>query len=508
VGLLSQLNLAARDDRIATVVLRISDLDIGWGKAQELRDAIGRLSEAGRTTVAYLELGAISAHLEYFVAVAADEVHIVPGGSVPIVGLSAEYFYLGGLFEKLGIDFEVAKAGRYKSAVETVAGTGMSEASREMANSLLDSTDRQFVDAIARGRGLTPDEVRARIETGPVMADELVAAGLVDSVVHLDELLDPADEAVVRGRDYARVSLETVGFDPKATFALVYGSGNVVGGDGTTDSRGNPVFAAEAFAEAIGQAADADDVEAIIVRIDSPGGSALASELMWRALRRARERSEKPIIASFSDVAASGGYYVASAADAIVASGTSVTGSIGVFALRPVVEDLLDEAGVGSEQLLRGAHADLGAGSRRLSPGARERLDRIVLDTYGLFLDRVAAGRSLDRAKVDAVGQGRVWTGEQAHERGLVDELGGLREALVRAKLAKGLDADADVALVTYPPPKTMAEQIADLLNARIARAVRAGIGLPTSLARAERLVSNLPSSTPLLVPPALVEIR
>jgi len=508
VGLLSLLAKAERDDRIATVVLRIASVDIGWGKAEELRAAIARLREAGRRTVAYLEVGTISAQREYFIAVAADEVHIVPGGVVPLVGLAAEYFYLGGMFEKIGIDFEVAKAGRYKSAVEMVAGTGMSEASREMANALLDSTDRQFVAAIAQGRGLTPDEVRERIELGPVLASELVSLGLADGVSHLDELLASLDGKVVRDEVYAGVSLESIGFDPQASFALVYGSGNVVDGDSAINPQGDPVFAAGAFVRALEQAAKVADVGAIIVRIDSPGGSALASELMWSAIRRVRAESGKPIIASFSDVAASGGYYVASAADAIVASGASVTGSIGVFALLPIMEDLLANIGVESELLLRGSYADLGGGSRPMSDGARARLQSIVLDTYEQFLERVAIGRELETAEVAAVAKGRVWTGEQAFERGLVDGLGGLHEAVVRAKLATGLDAAADVAIVVYPPPKTLPEQIAELLDARIAKAARAGFQLPGALDRVRRLVAGLPTATLLLVPPAVIEIR
>lgn len=508
ISLLSLLAKAARDDRIETVVLRVAGADIGWGKAEELRAAIGRLREAGRRTVAYLEVGTISAHREYFIAVAADEVHIVPGGVVPLVGLAAEYFYLGGMFEKLGIDFEVAKAGRYKSAVEMVAGTGMSEASREMANALLDSTDRQFVAAIAEGRGLTPDEVRERIERGPVLASGLVTLGLADGVAHLDELLASLGGEVVRDEVYAGVGLESIGFDPQATFALVYGSGNVVVGDSATNSQGDPVFAAGAFAKALEQAAKVAGVGAIIVRIDSPGGSALASELMWRAIRKVRAESDKPIIASFSDVAASGGYYVASAADEIVASGASITGSIGVFALLPVVEGLLANIGVESELLLRGPYADLGGGSRPMSDGARARLQRIVLSTYDQFLERVAIGRKLETAEVAAVAKGRVWTGEQAFERGLIDGLGGLHEAVVRAKLANGLDAAADVAIVVYPSPKTLPEQIAELLDARLAKAAGARVFLPGALGRLQRLVAGLPTETLLLVPPAMIEIR
>jgi len=490
------------------VVLRIRGLKIGWGKAQELRTAITRLRESGHKTIAYLELAALTAHREYFVAVAADEIHIVPGGSAPLVGLAAEYMYLGGMFEKLGIDFDVAKAGRYKSAVETLAGTGMSEASREMANALLDSTSEQFIEAIAAGRGLEVAAVRERIDQGPMLASELVSLGLADGIAHFDELVERQDGELVEPEDYAAVSLESIGFDPEATFALVYGSGNVVGGNATRDSQGNTVFSSGAFSDAIEQASEDDDVDAIIVRIDSPGGSALASELMWRAIRKAKEESDKPIIASFSDVAASGGYYVASAADAIVASGTSITGSIGVFAVRPMLGGVLDKIGVQTEFLQRGRHAVLQSGTQEWSEGARNRLERIVLDTYDQFLQRVADGRSLETAAVDKVAQGRVWTGRQALEHGLIDELGGLREAVIRAKLAHGLDADTDVALVTYLQPKSLTEQISELLNARIAVGIRSQLPVPDAVVRLEKLFGALPARTPLLVPPVLVEIR
>jgi protease-4 len=231
---------------------------------------------------------------------------------------------------------------------------------------------------------------------------------------------------------------------------------------------------------------------------------------MWRAIHKTRVEHDKPIIASFSDVAASGGYYVASAADAIVASGTSVTGSIGVFALRPILKGLLDEFGIEAELLMRGQHADLASASLTGPPsdGARERLQRLVLNIYDQFLERVANGRELETAEVDRIAQGRVWTGAQARERGLVDELGGLREAVVRAKLAQGLEPDADVLLVTYPPPRSLVEQLSELLDARIARVTRLQLHIPEPLVRLERFAASLPVRTPLLVPPVLVEIR
>jgi protease-4 len=255
-----------------------------------------------------------------------------------------------------------------------------------------------------------------------------------------------------------------VGFSPTASFALVYGSGTVTSGEGHAGPTGAPVFASETVSKALEDAANDPDISAIVFRIDSPGGSGLASDVVWQATQRARAKG-KPLIASFSDVAASGGYYVAAGADAIVASPGTITGSIGVLVVRPVLAGLLAKLEIGAETITRGAHADLQLGSRPLSPESRELLRREVDSFYALFVKRVADGRPLDVPGVDAVGRGRVWTGAQAAERGLVDELGGLHEAVARAKVALSLDPNTDVALVPYPPPRPLAAQIAELFG-------------------------------------------
>jgi protease-4 len=507
VGLLSRIATAARDDRLSTVVLVIRPLGIGWGKAGELREAIARLRDAGRRTVVLLDMAAFSAAREYYVAAAADEVYIVPGGVVPIVGLAAEYFFLGGLWEKLGIEFEVGKAGRYKSAVEAYAGKGMSDATREMANSLLDSINDAFIDAIVSDRRLTRDEVLATIDRAPMLPAELEQLGLVDGSFHLDVLLDEIGGDVVRQKRYASVLPAEVGFEPVAEVALIYGTGTVVEGRGTTSRSGAPVFASKTVSKAILDAAKDDSIDAIILRIDSPGGSALASEQIWRTLQEAR-RYEKPIVASFSDLAASGGYYVASGADSIVSAAGTLTGSIGVFALRPVLGGAFEKLGVAVESLTRGRHADFLLATDPLSEGARKRLQDIVLETYRIFLERVAAGRSLSLEAVDAVAQGRVWTGEQALEHGLVDELGGLHTAVSRVRTRLGLDAGADVSLVAFPPPQSLSEEIADILDSRIAAFMQSRIPLPDALHRLEVMLLELPLEGPLMIPPVLVEIH
>ena len=508
MDLLSTFSLVERDERIATVVLRIQPLEIGWGKADELRAAIGRLREKGRKTVALLEIQNFSANKELYVGSAADELYVVPGAAVPLVGMAAEYVFLGGFWEKVGIHFDIAKAGKYKSAVEVYAERTMSDASREMANSLLDDTFQRFVEALAADRKQTPDAIRATIDRGLVQNPALIEAGLIDGEIHLDELLARLGPHVVEHADYLRTDPKSLGFDPKARFALIYGSGTVVQGDASASPLSStPSFASDSVSKAIHDAVEDPEIAAIVLRIDSPGGSALASELIWRALRQAHEKG-KPVIASFSDVAASGGYYVASAADAIVSDPGTLTGSIGVFALRPAVAGLLEKLEIGMDSLTRGEHADFLLAGEKMSPEAHARLQSSVQDTYQLFLKRVSDGRKLSTEKVDAIGQGRVWTGKQALEAGLVDELGGLYTAVRRAKTEVGLDLDVDVALVPFPEQKPLTQQLIEMFQTAAIRAAGPAVEWPAPLDRLIAFSRDMPVGTPLLIPPVLVEIR
>jgi len=473
-SLLSELTKAERDDRLSAVVLRVRNLEVGWGKAQEIRDAIARLGERGRRTLAYLELESFGGNLEYFVASGAQEVFASPASRGPLVGLAGEYLFLGGLFEELGVDFEVERVGRYKTAADSIAGRSMSEAHREMANSLLDSVDAQFVGGIARGRGISEQQVRDAIEVAAVEPAELVPQGLLDGVLPFDELASHLGGGpLVRDHEYRDVDPASLGFEPVATFALVYGSGGVVTGEGEVTPSGARVLASDTLSRALVDAAEDPDIAAIVFRIDSPGGSALASDIVWQAVEKAKA-SGKPVIASFSDVAASGGYYVASGTDAIVASPGTITGSIGVFALRPVLAGLFEKLDVGVESLTRGPHADLLLSAKPLSPETRALLRREVESIYDLFVERVASGRGLETAAVDDVGRGRVWTGAQAADAGLVDELGGLRAAIERAKTRLDLGPDDDVALVPYPRPTTFYEQLNALFREMGVRAAGA----------------------------------
>jgi protease-4 len=506
VSLLSELRKAKRDDRIDAVVLRIRGLQIGWAKAQEIRDAIREVSESGKRTLAYLEIESFGSNLEYYVATAADTIYAAPGTRAPLVGLAAEYLFFGDALAELGIDFEVERIGEFKSATETFTRSHFSGPARMMANALLDSIDAGFVAGIAERRGLSEDFVRNTIDHAPITPDQMLAMDLIDGIAFYDEVIaESGDGPVVHGDDYASVDPLVVGFMPEASFALVYASGPVVTGGRSDSPTGSQVVASDVVSRALLEAAEDDAISAILLRIDSPGGSPLASDIIWRAVQQARA-SGKPVIASLSDVAASGGYYVACGADAIVADPATLTGSIGVFVLRPVLEGLLGKLDIGVEVLTRGAHADLLIGSRPLSEGSRRLLREEVRSIYDLFTQRVAAGRGMTVEQVDALGRGRVWTGAQALENGLIDELGGLSAAATRAKRAIGLDASADVSLVPYPSPSNLVGQIDEVLR-RMSISARPALPLENLAARLEPWWT-LAGDAPSLIPPFLVEIR
>ena len=505
--LYSAFRKAELDPRIARVVVRVRGLGIGWGKAQELRAALARVSAAGKQTLAVLETEGFGA-TSYYVASAAQRVVATPASRSPLLGLATEQLFFAGLFEKLGVMVEYERAGDYKSAVEPFTAEKMSDANREMTNALLDSTEATFVGDVAKARQLAPERVRALIDEAPSSAEELRAAKLVDEVAYYEDVV--GGESVVDQDDWALVDSGSLGVKTEATFALISGAGMVVTGSGEMAATGDPLMASDAFVEAVRAAVRDDEVKALLVRIDSPGGSPLASDLMWRALRDARAAG-KPVVASLSDVAASGGYYVASAADTIVSHPTTLTGSIGVFVIRPSLGGLLGKLGVTAETMQRGARADLLFGSQPLTEGARDVLRKDVEGVYEQFVARVAEGRGMEPAAVKKIGGGRVWTGAQALENGLVDELGGLYEAGVAAKRALGLAETAPVALKTFPAEKTLAEQLLQLTRGAHARAGSAAPALallPRELRTLHALTTLLPVGAPLLVPPSLVSLR
>jgi protease-4 len=468
LDLLLLLRDAREDDRVAGVVVRIRPLDIGWAKAEDIRDALLAYREAGKPVIAYLEQEFGSSTLEYFVASAAERVLLPSGATALLNGLQAQYVFLGGVWEKLDVQMEVEKIREYKTAGDMLANKEMTAAHREMADSLLDAIFERLSIGIAAERGLSPDAVRAAIDASPATGEELEDRGLADGETFLDEL---RDELLGEGREFtklaefrkARRAPETV---PAGKLAIIFGVGPVMTGESPAGRFAGDGMGSDSVGEAFREAAADDEVKAIVFRIDSPGGSALASDLIWRAARQARQR--KPVIVSMSDVAASGGYYVAAGATRILAQPGSFTGSIGVVLFKPDVSGLLANLGIHTETLARGELAGLTSVTTPMTPAERARIVDSMEHVYDLFLDRVSEGRRLSTEDIDAIGRGRVWTGSQAVENGLVDELGGFFAAIDAAKTAAGIALTEKVALVFLPRPKSVAERLASLLGARV----------------------------------------
>lgn len=498
--LLDALHRAGTDDRIEGVVVRVTPLAIGWAKAQEIRDALLELRARGKRVVGVLEQESIGGSLEYFVASATQPLFVVPSSTTPLNGLSAQFLFLGGVWEKLDIEMNVEKIREYKTAGDMFAYKEMTAAHREMASALLDSLSGQFVDALANVRGLDASEVRTWIDRAPSTGTELEAAHLCDGVKHLQDVkaeLSP-DRELMPLREYMAKQPRR----PRAAarIAVVFAEGNIV----TGNSGGGPgadVVGADTLRKALEEAQDADDIGAIILRVDSPGGSPLASDLIWRATQSARKR--KPVIVSMSDVAASGGYYIAAGADKIVAQPGTMTGSIGVVFLRPNIRGLLHNLGIHVETMTRGRFADLGDLTTTIDSEGRARLLADMQHVYDVFVDRVADGRKLTTQRVDEIGRGRVWTGIQAKEQGLVDELGGFRVAEKLAKELIGVDVGDEVELILYPRASGFFGDLSDLFENE------AEVTIPRLLRRASRAVL-LPfeESSVLTLMPIDVEIR
>lgn len=495
----------ARDDtRVDGMVVRIRGLRIGWAKAQEIRSALAEFRASGKRLVAYLECEFGNSTLEYFIASAAAELFVPPAGQLLIGGLLAEYMFLGGVWEQLDIEMQVVKIGEYKTAGDMYERKSMSAAHREMADSLLDSLYAQFVSAVADARDLDEPTVRALVDRGPMRVDDLEAVGLVDGVRFLDEI--KRDMVGAEGKFVGADQFEGRRRPPVVSggrVAVVYGVGMITTGESAGGLlRDESSMGADTLRKVFEEISDDDTVDAIVFRIDSPGGSALASDLIWRATQQAR--SVKPVIVSMSDVAGSGGYYVAAGASEIFAAPGTLTGSIGVVLAKPNIRGLLGRLGVETATLQRGEAADMASLTQSFDAAELASVRASMAEVYTLFLDRVASGRSMEADQVDAVGRGRVWTGEQARDNGLIDELGGLLDSIDAAKRAIGLNVAEKVEVVFYPRSRGLFERLADALTTRVATRAPVWLGrLRGALAAFE-----WPDGSILTLMPQQIEIR
>jgi len=446
------IDRAAGDDHIEAIVLHIGSVDWGWAKVAEVRGALRRFRAAGKPVYAAFEGGE---EKEYLLASVAGRVAVAPLATLGLDGLTASAMYLRGTFDKLDIHPNFAHVGQYKSAVEGYTRTDMSEPARNALQTLLDDEFRQLVDSLGAARGLRADSVGRLIDLGPFTAAASVRAGLADTVLYAEQVDSLATRLGGKRRTAMRFERYIDDGDPigpGARIALVVASGAISGGRSQDSPMGGVVLGSETLIKALRDAEDRGSVKAIVLRIDSPGGSAQASDEIWHEVVRARRR--KPVIVSMSDLAASGGYYIACAADSIVAQPGTITGSIGVFGGKLNLLGLYRKLGLNVVTVSKGRNAEMLSPFTDFTPEQEQRFQAQMQEVYGTFKSRVSAGRGLPDAAVDSIGQGRVWSGEAGRSIGLVDALGGIDRALAMAREKAHLPREEGLRVEVFPRPE------------------------------------------------------
>jgi protease-4 len=453
------LRKAKVDRRVTGVILRPAGTAALWAKVQEVRDAIEDFKTGDKPIIGFLEYGG---EQEFYLASACDKVFLMPTASLDLTGMATYELFLRGTLDKIGAYPDALHIGDYKTASNTFTERTYTPAHREMAESLNHDLYEQLVRGLAASRKKSEQEIRTLIDRGPFLPEDAVRAGLVDDVAYEDELDDKvqlgkgADLKFLEYDQYRHVGLPSLGLNRGPRIAVIYAVGIIGSGESDYDSPGGEVVGSDTIVRYLRKARADGDVKAIVLRIDSPGGSAIASDVIWREVQLTR--AMKPVVASMSDVAASGGYYIAMPAHAIVAEPATLTGSIGVVMVKFVIDGTLDKIGVNLDNVSEGRYANLYSPIRPFSPEERAKVQQHMQATYDVFVEKAAAGRNTTPERIDAVAQGRVWTGRQAKDRGLVDELGGLRRALALAKERAKIAPDAEVELIVYPPKKSILE--------------------------------------------------
>ena len=464
-SLILQFKKAKVDKRIKIIILEIDMSGAGWGKSEEIRDAIADFRTSGKPVYAFMEYGM---NKEYYIASACDKIYLAPPGELFINGLAADVMFFRGSLDKLGVYPDIFQIGKYKSVGDMFTRKDMSDAHKEFMNSLLDDLFNRYVDAIAKGRGKTSDQVRAIIDEAPYGAPKAKEIGLIDGVAYREELekelktklgykeADPL--RIVKGSEYQNVEPESLGLDEGEKIAVIYATGDIGSGQSENSPGGSQSIGSDTLSKAIDDAREDKSIKAIVIRVDSPGGSGLASDIIWHSVVAAKEK--KPVVISMSDVAASGGYYIACGASKIIAQPSTITGSIGVVAGKPVMKGFYDWIGLSNEYIMRGKNAGMFRETEKFSDAERAKFEDWIKTTYyNDFVPKVAKGRGKDAAYIDSIAQGRVWTGSQGQERGLVDEFGGLDRAVEVAKDLAKIPKDKGVHRVILPEPRSLLQE-------------------------------------------------
>jgi protease-4 len=449
------LRKAAADSRIKALVLEPRELTVGWAKLEELRGSILAFKKTGKPVYAFLRGAGTK---EYYVATAADRVFMAPEDELDVKGLRAEMMFVKGTLDKLGVGLEFEHVGKYKDAPDMFTRTSPTPETLEVENQILDQFYGNLIAVIADGRKKEPAAVRTLIDDGPFVGKSALDGGLVDELLFEDEMYGKLKDTAklvsikkIGERDYAKV--EVAGVDGKTKIAFLVGQGEITRG-GTNDSVGSDGITATGLVKLMRQVENDASIKGVILRIDSPGGDGIASDDI---LHQAKQLSaKKPVVISMSDLAASGGYFIAMTGDPVIAYPNTLTGSIGVFFGKVNLKGLFEKVGLETYTLKRGRFADIDSTTAPLNDEQRAKLRREIETFYKGFVDRVAAGRKKPYDMVEPLAQGRVWLGAQAKQNGLVDELGGLDRAIEMVRDRAKISSSEKITLVTYPPKRSV----------------------------------------------------
>jgi protease-4 len=452
---------AAADPRVNAMVVRLREPDIGWAKADELRQALAGFRTSRKKLYCHMIAGSLR---DYFIATACEKIIMQPVGLLDVKGMRGEALFLKGTLDKLGIQAELVHTGEYKTYSNTYTQKAMTPQHREMTSWLIDSLYGHTLSVISKARGKPLEQVRAIIEAGPYPAPLAKGAGLIDDLLYEDQVYDRIKSQDARkrfnkmnARYYQQVPASEAGLKEGPKIGVIYAVGAITqSNEGPDPLTGDNSMSAEKMTRVLRQARDDGSLRAVVLRIDSPGGDALASDSIWRAVGELHAR--KPVVISMSDVAGSGGYYIAATGDPIVADAGTLTASIGVIYGKINMHGLYDKLGMTKDGVARGPNSTLDSDYIPYTPQQWQIIGKLADDMYQVFISRVATARKMKPEDVAALAGGRVFTGEQAKRKGLVDEIGGMDRAVQLAKQKAGIPASQRVRLVPFPPPRSLFE--------------------------------------------------
>jgi protease-4 len=457
-GVWMMLRKAAVDTRIKAVLLEPESLSVGWGKLEEFRADLVRFKKSGKPLYAFLKTPGAR---EYYLATAADRIYLGPSDWLNLKGMGVQLMYFKNTLDKIGVGVQVEHDGKYKDFGDMFTRASMSPETREVMTSVVDDLFGNLVGGIAEARKKTPDDMRALIDQGPFLAHAALDGGLVDQLRYEDQMFADLQQKVNAGElhklsigNYQKVPADSLGLEGRHHIAMLVGDGDITRGSASDDGGSDQGIQATSFIKLLRRIGGDASVDGVVVRIDSPGGDAVASDEIWREMNLLRKK--KPLVISMSDTAASGGYYMAMTGDPVVAYPGTLTGSIGVVYVKPDVHGLMDKLGISEETIARGRFAQIDALDHALNPVELAKLKDGIDANYHDFVAKVAEARHRSFDQIEPLAQGRVWLGDQAKERGLVDELGGIDRALELVKQKARIPASENVTIVMYPPRRSI----------------------------------------------------